>query len=220
MRRGSRALKDGAWSTITRRCPVAFGARTAPAPAGRHDHPPSPARSNRKTPCSREGCGPTAYCLRFGQTGNCNRLALRWADHLGQPKFFSQHPIQRPSPRSAKESACGCAASFQCPPMPWKSYLCQVFEQAGAPGSSRSLSLRGVRPPASIGLTPNAARWNCGVCPLDVPQASSTSTTARGLPNGWWPFSGRERPLPLSGWWSPDSTATAVFTDNRAAWHH
>lgn len=72
-----------------------------------------------------QGLRPDAYCLPVAKR-ELHRLALRRAAVSGNPKFFLGTD-SAPHPRSAKESACGCAGIFNAP-YALESYA-QVFEE-------------------------------------------------------------------------------------------
>ena len=73
------------------------------------------------------GLRPHAYCLPVAKRRR-HRDALRRAAVSGSPKFFLGTD-SAPHPRSAKESACGCAGIFSAP-VALESYA-QVFEEEG-----------------------------------------------------------------------------------------
>jgi dihydroorotase len=76
----------------------------------------------------RGGLRPDFYCLPVAKRER-HRLALRAAATSGDPKFFLGTD-SAPHPRSAKESACGCAGIYNAPHA-LESYA-TVFEQEGA----------------------------------------------------------------------------------------
>ncbi len=76
----------------------------------------------------RGGLRPDAYCLPVAKRER-HRLALRRLATSGHPRVFLGTD-SAPHPRSAKESACGCAGIFNAP-FALESYA-QVFEQEGA----------------------------------------------------------------------------------------
>jgi dihydroorotase len=73
------------------------------------------------------GLRPHAYCLPVAKRRH-HRDALRRAAVSGNPKFFLGTD-SAPHPRSAKESACGCAGIYSAP-VALESYA-QVFEEEG-----------------------------------------------------------------------------------------
>jgi dihydroorotase len=74
------------------------------------------------------GIQPHNYCLPVAKREE-HRLALRRAATSGSPKFFLGTD-SAPHPRSAKESACGCAGIFAAP-CALESYV-TVFDEEGA----------------------------------------------------------------------------------------
>jgi len=76
----------------------------------------------------RGGLRPDFYCLPVAKRER-HRLALVAAATSGDPKFFLGTD-SAPHPRSAKESACGCAGIYNAP-YALESYAA-VFEQEGA----------------------------------------------------------------------------------------
>ncbi|MEA5442007.1 dihydroorotase [Cyanobium gracile] len=74
------------------------------------------------------GLRPDFYCLPVAKRER-HRLALRQAATSGEPWFFLGTD-SAPHPRSAKESACGCAGIYNAP-FALESYA-EVFEQEGA----------------------------------------------------------------------------------------
>jgi dihydroorotase len=74
------------------------------------------------------GLRPHAYCLPVAKREK-HRLAVRSAAVSGSPKFFLGTD-SAPHPRSAKESACGCAGIFNAP-FALESYAA-VFDEEGA----------------------------------------------------------------------------------------
>lgn len=76
----------------------------------------------------RGGFRPDLYCLPVAKRER-HRLALRKAATSGNPKFFLGTD-SAPHPRSAKESACGCAGIYNAPHA-LESYA-TVFEEEGA----------------------------------------------------------------------------------------
>jgi dihydroorotase len=74
------------------------------------------------------GLRPDFYCLPVAKRER-HRLALRQAATSGEPCFFLGTD-SAPHPRSAKESACGCAGIYNAP-YALESYAA-VFEQEGA----------------------------------------------------------------------------------------
>ena len=74
------------------------------------------------------GLRPNMYCLPVAKR-ELHRIALRAAATSGNPKFFLGTD-SAPHPRSAKESACGCAGIF-CAPHALESYA-TAFEQENA----------------------------------------------------------------------------------------
>ncbi|MFM7265917.1 MAG: dihydroorotase [Cyanobium sp.] len=76
----------------------------------------------------RGGLRPDFYCLPVAKRER-HRLALRSAATSGNPKFFLGTD-SAPHPRSAKESACGCAGIYNAPHA-LESYA-TVFEEEGA----------------------------------------------------------------------------------------
>ena len=74
------------------------------------------------------GLRPHAYCLPVAKREQ-HRLAVRKAATSSSSKFFLGTD-SAPHPRSAKESACGCAGIFNAP-FALESYL-QVFEEENA----------------------------------------------------------------------------------------
>jgi dihydroorotase len=74
------------------------------------------------------GVRPHAYCLPVAKREK-HRLAVRHAATSGLPKFFLGSD-SAPHPRSAKESACGCAGIFNAP-FALESYA-TVFDEEGA----------------------------------------------------------------------------------------
>ncbi|MFN9637744.1 MAG: dihydroorotase [Synechococcaceae cyanobacterium] len=76
----------------------------------------------------RGGLRPDFYCLPVAKRER-HRLALRAAATSGDPKFFLGTD-SAPHPRSAKDSACGCAGIYNAPHA-LESYA-EVFEQEGA----------------------------------------------------------------------------------------
>ena len=76
----------------------------------------------------RGGLRPDLYCLPVAKRER-HRLALRAAATSGNPKFFLGTD-SAPHPRSAKESACGCAGIYNAPHA-LESYA-TVFEEEGA----------------------------------------------------------------------------------------
>ena len=74
------------------------------------------------------GLRPDYYCLPVAKRER-HRLALRQAATSGEPCFFLGTD-SAPHPRSAKESACGCAGIYNAP-YALESYAA-VFEQEGA----------------------------------------------------------------------------------------
>ena len=76
----------------------------------------------------RGGLRPDFYCLPIAKRER-HRLALVAAATGGDPKFFLGTD-SAPHPRSAKESACGCAGIYNAP-FALESYAA-VFEQQGA----------------------------------------------------------------------------------------
>ncbi len=73
------------------------------------------------------GLRPHAYCLPVAKRRG-HREALRHAAVSGNPKFFLGTD-SAPHPRSAKESACGCAGIYTAP-VALESYA-EVFEEEG-----------------------------------------------------------------------------------------
>lgn len=73
------------------------------------------------------GLRPHAYCLPVAKR-RLHRDALRRAAVSGSPKFFLGTD-SAPHPRTAKESACGCAGIYSAP-IALESYA-QVFEEEG-----------------------------------------------------------------------------------------
>jgi dihydroorotase len=76
----------------------------------------------------RGGLRPDLYCLPVAKRER-HRQALRAAATSGNPKFFLGTD-SAPHPRSAKESACGCAGIYNAP-LALESYA-TVFEEEGA----------------------------------------------------------------------------------------
>jgi dihydroorotase len=76
----------------------------------------------------RGGLRPDLYCLPVAKREQ-HRQALRAAATSGNPKFFLGTD-SAPHPRSAKESACGCAGIYNAP-LALESYA-TVFEEEGA----------------------------------------------------------------------------------------
>lgn len=74
------------------------------------------------------GLRPHAYCLPVAKRER-HRLAVRAAATSGSPKFFIGTD-SAPHPRSAKESACGCAGIFNAP-FAMEAYA-TVFDEDGA----------------------------------------------------------------------------------------
>jgi dihydroorotase len=74
------------------------------------------------------GLRPHAYCLPVAKREE-HRLAVRKAATSGSPKFFLGTD-SAPHAREAKESACGCAGTFNAP-FALESYA-TVFEEEGA----------------------------------------------------------------------------------------
>jgi len=96
---------------------------------------------------STEGWRPHALLgLRWAKPGICTGWPCAGGLLQRQTRNFLLAPIQR-HPRSAKESACGCAGDLQMPPMPWKA-MPRVFLSRKAPGSSSKLRF-GVRAPTT-----------------------------------------------------------------------
>jgi len=115
---------------------------------------------------------------------------------LGNPKFFLAAGFSGPTPRSAKESACGCLRRhLQCPHA--LESLAQVVLSRKAPwivsklrfGSSAPL----LRPDAQ---TPGNW-WKLRVCPLECAQQLD-SDNGEGAANGV-PFSGRRETCLAAG---------------------
>ncbi|MFM7362189.1 MAG: dihydroorotase [Cyanobium sp.] len=97
----------------------------------------------------RGGLRPDLYCLPVAKRER-HRLALRAAATGGDPKFFLGTD-SAPHPRSAKESACGCAGIYNAP-FALESYA-TVFEQEGA--LARLEAFASAYGPLFYGLAPN-----------------------------------------------------------------
>lgn len=95
------------------------------------------------------GLRPDFYCLPVAKRER-HRLALRQAATSGDPCFFLGTD-SAPHPRSAKESACGCAGIYNAP-YALESYAA-VFEQEGA--LDRLEAFASVHGPAFYGLPLN-----------------------------------------------------------------
>ena len=97
----------------------------------------------------RGGLRPDFYCLPVAKRER-HRLALRQAATSGEPSFFLGTD-STPHPRSAKESACGCAGIYNAP-YALESYA-EVFEQEVA--LDRLEAFASLHGPAFYGLPPN-----------------------------------------------------------------
>ncbi|MCP9834527.1 MULTISPECIES: dihydroorotase [unclassified Cyanobium] len=95
------------------------------------------------------GLRPDFYCLPVAKRER-HRLALRQAATSGEPCFFLGTD-SAPHPRSAKESACGCAGIYNAP-YALESYAA-VFEQEGA--LDRLEAFASLHGPAFYGLPLN-----------------------------------------------------------------
>ncbi|MCP9858571.1 MULTISPECIES: dihydroorotase [unclassified Cyanobium] len=95
------------------------------------------------------GLRPDFYCLPVAKRER-HRLALRQAATSGEPCFFLGTD-SAPHPRSAKESACGCAGIYNAP-YALESYAA-VFEQEGA--LDRLETFASLHGPAFYGLPLN-----------------------------------------------------------------
>lgn len=95
------------------------------------------------------GLRPDFYCLPVAKRER-HRLALREAATSGEPSFFLGTD-SAPHPRSAKESACGCAGIYNAP-FALESYAA-VFEQEGA--LDRLEAFASLHGPAFYGLPLN-----------------------------------------------------------------
>jgi dihydroorotase len=95
------------------------------------------------------GLRPDFYCLPVAKRER-HRLALRQAATSGEPCFFLGTD-SAPHPRSAKESACGCAGIYNAP-YALESYTA-VFEQEGA--LDRLEAFASLHGPAFYGLPLN-----------------------------------------------------------------
>ncbi|KAF0654062.1 dihydroorotase [Cyanobium sp. Copco_Reservoir_LC18] len=95
------------------------------------------------------GLRPDFYCLPVAKRER-HRLALRQAATSGEPSFFLGTD-SAPHPRSAKESACGCAGIYNAP-FALESYAA-VFEQEGA--LDRLEAFASLHGPAFYGLPLN-----------------------------------------------------------------
>ena len=109
------------------------------------------------------GLRPHAYCLPVAKREE-HRLAVRRAAVSGSPKFFLGTD-SAPHPRSAKESACGCAGIFNAP-FALESYAA-AFEEAGALDRLEGFaSLHGAQ---FYGLRPNDGSVTLQRAPVEVP---------------------------------------------------
>ena len=110
------------------------------------------------------GINPHAFCLPVAKREE-HRLALRAAATSGSPKFFLGTD-SAPHPRSAKESACGCAGIFNAP-FALESYL-TVFDEENALDRFESFASRNgpafYRLPVNSG-TVTLERTSCEVPP-------------------------------------------------------
>jgi len=111
-----------------------------------------------------QGLRPDAYCLPVAKR-ELHRLALRQAAVSGNPKFFLGTD-SAPHPRSAKESACGCAGIFNAP-YALESYA-QVFDEEQA--LHRLEAFASEFGPRFYGLPPNGGTVQLQRHQLDVPK--------------------------------------------------
>ncbi|WP_216908236.1 dihydroorotase [Synechococcus sp. CCY 0621] len=116
------------------------------------------------------GLRPDFYCLPVAKRER-HRLALRQAATSGEPCFFLGTD-SAPHPRSAKESACGCAGIYNAP-FALESYAA-VFEQEGA--LDRLEAFASLHGPAFYGLPVNDGHITLVREPHTVPPRLHGST--------------------------------------------
>ncbi|MCP9929606.1 dihydroorotase [Cyanobium sp. AMD-g] len=116
------------------------------------------------------GLRPDFYCLPVAKRER-HRLALRQAATSGEPCFFLGTD-SAPHPRSAKESACGCAGIYNAP-FALESYAA-VFEQEGA--LDRLEAFASLHGPAFYGLPLNEGTITLVRDPHTVPPRLHGST--------------------------------------------
>jgi len=203
-------LKSGAGSTSPP--PMPWPLVQTPAPAGRHDQPPHHLQIQSQRMFPGRACASMPIACRWPKR-NCTGCP-RSGGHSGNRIFFFSGTDSRPTPAVPRNRPVGCAGIFKCPPMALKA-MPQCLSRKGAMIVSKA-SLRSFGPPL---LRPDAQRGhggNCGRLPLDVP-SSSTSTTARGLRNGWCLFRPERLPWRLV---SPDPRHGRWFTTTGLPGHH
>jgi dihydroorotase len=116
------------------------------------------------------GLRPDFYCLPVAKRER-HRLALRQAATSGEPCFFLGTD-SAPHPRTAKESACGCAGIYNAP-FALESYAA-VFEQEGA--LDRLEAFASVHGPTFYGLPLNEGTITLVRDPHTVPPRLHGST--------------------------------------------